>query len=288
MTTVEVFDTTACALGEGPMWHPLRHELIWFDIIGKVMFAKGQGALRRYAFDGHVSAAGWVDEAHILVASDRALLLFNLDTGAQREVCPLEADNPATRSNDGRADPQGGFWIGTMGLNAKSGAGAIYRYYKGALRKLFGTITIPNAIAFTPDHRHATFTDTARGQVMRVALHPETGWPLGAPEVFIDFSGTGLNPDGAVFDAEGCFWNAQWGASRLARYDNAGNLLQTIDLPTAHITCPAFGGKHIYATSARQGLEAEALGAQPSAGMTFRIAMPPGIGQDEHRVELEI
>tara|TARA_R110002095_G_scaffold29391_1_gene29036 strand:- start:250 stop:1110 length:861 start_codon:yes stop_codon:yes gene_type:complete len=284
---VELFDTTACELGEGPMWHPLRNELIWFDIVGKTMFAKGQGDARRYAFRNHVSAAGWVDKAQILVASDRALLLFNLDSGEQREICPLEADNPATRSNDGRADPQGGFWIGTMGLKAESQAGAIYRFYKGELRKLFGTVTIPNAIAFTPDHRHATFTDTARGQVMRVALHPETGWPLGAPEVYIDFSGTGINPDGAVFDAEGCFWNAQWGASRLARYDDDGNLLQVLDLPTAHVTCPAFGGGHLYATSAQEGLGPEELAAQPSAGMTFRIAVPQGIGQDEHRVILE-
>lgn len=286
MTPAEIFDATPCHLGEGPLWHPLRAELIWFDINAKTMFAKGAGARHDWVFDRHVSAAGWVDEHRLLMASDRALELFDLRDGTARVVCPLEADNPATRSNDGRADPQGGFWIGTMGLAAESQAGAIYRFYKGELRKLFGNVTIPNAIAFTPDHRYATFTDTARGQVMRVALHPETGWPLGAPSVYIDFSGTGLNPDGAVFDAEGCFWNAQWGASRLARYDDDGNLIKEVDLPATNITCPAFGAGHIYATSARENLTADDLAQQPSAGMTFRIATPI-IGQAEHRVNLE-
>jgi len=282
----EIFDATQCDLGEGPMWHPLRNELFWFDILNRTMFAKGAGAARKWVFDHMVSAAGWVDEHRLVVASERALELFDLRDGSSAALCALEADNPVTRSNDGRADPYGGFWIGTMGKAAESQAGAIYRFYKGELRKLFGTVTIPNAIAFTPDGRHATFTDTARGQVMRVALHPDTGWPLGAPQVYIDFSGKGLNPDGAVFDAEGCFWNAQWGASRLARYDDDGNLIQTIELPATNISCPAFGGGHIYATSARQGLTADDLANQPSAGMTFRVATPIA-GQAEHRVILE-
>ncbi|MEL6588225.1 MAG: SMP-30/gluconolactonase/LRE family protein, partial [Pseudomonadota bacterium] len=127
----EIYDTRRCNLGEGPLWHPTRQELFWFDIIGKTLHSKAQS----WTFDEHVSAAGWVDDTTLLVASETALFRFDLTTGDRTDICALEADNPVTRSNDGRADPQGGFWIGTMGKEAEPKAGAIYRFYKGELRK---------------------------------------------------------------------------------------------------------------------------------------------------------
>ena len=82
------------------------------------------------------------------------------------EIAPLEADNPVTRSNDGRADPWGGFWIGTMGFNAEPQAGAIYRYYKGEVLPIVRNITISNAICFAPDRSCAYYTDTPTRQIM--------------------------------------------------------------------------------------------------------------------------
>ena len=165
-----IFDQTQCQLGEGPLWHPTRKQLFWFDILGKRLHTKG----RHWQFDNHVSAAGWIDQDSLLIATDNALRHFDIATGKHRAVCPLEADNPVTRSNDGRADPQGGFWIGTMGINAEEGAGAIYRYYKGELRQLFAPISISNAICFAPDGKAAYFTDTPTQKIMRVAgYNPE-------------------------------------------------------------------------------------------------------------------
>ena len=109
-----IFDDTRCELGEGPLWHPLRQQLFWFDILGKRLHTKGQ----HWDFDDHVSAAGWIDHDTLIVASSRALMTFDIITGDTEHLCDLEADNPVTRSNDGRADPQGGFWIGTMGMDA--------------------------------------------------------------------------------------------------------------------------------------------------------------------------
>ena len=118
-----ILDDTACQLGEGPLWHPTRGELFWFDILGKRLHRLGQS----WAFPTYVSAAGWVDDDTLLIASAIALSRFTLSTGATETLIALEADTPVTRSNDGRADPQGGFWIGTMALNAEPGAGAILR-----------------------------------------------------------------------------------------------------------------------------------------------------------------
>ena len=165
-----VFDATKCILGEGPLWHPEREALFWFDIKGMKLHAKGAAGQSNWAFDDNVSAAGWVDRDTLLIASERALHRFDIVSGGLETVVALEADNEVTRSNDGRADPFGGFWIGTMGKSAEPGAGAIYRYYKGELRQLFGDITVSNAICFSPDTAFGYFTDTDTGIVQRVAL----------------------------------------------------------------------------------------------------------------------
>ncbi len=281
-----VFDDTPCMLGEGPLWHPERDQLFWFDVIGKSLVTRAGGKSASWRFDVHVSAAGWIDREELLIASEAALFAFDLRTGRQEPICPLEADNPVTRSNDGRADPWGGFWIGTMGKNAEPGAGAIYRFYRGELRRLFAPLTIPNAISFTPDRSCAFYADTPTGRIWRQPLAQADGWPEGEAALFLDLKAEGLRPDGAVVDLEGCMWNAQYGAGRVARYAMDGHLLSTVDLPARNTTCPAFGGpglSTLYVTSALQGVSASQRSAQASAGMTFAIESPVA-GQAEHRV----
>jgi sugar lactone lactonase YvrE len=272
-----IFDDTQCSLGEGPLWHPLRGTLFWFDILGKRLHSKA----RHWQFDEYVSAAGWVDADRLIVATQTALIRFDLRDGSQTPLCPLEADNPVTRSNDGRADPQGGFWIGTMGINAEPGAGAIYRYFKGELRQLFAPVTISNAICFAPDGKTAYFTDTPTQKIMRVVLDAD-GWPCADPAVHIDLRMTDLRPDGAVVDAQGNLWNAQWGAGRVAGYAPDGTFIDSYSFAATQTSCPAFGGDDLsilFCTSAATGLDG------PDQGRTYATPTPYK-GQAEHRVIL--
>ncbi|WP_409525820.1 SMP-30/gluconolactonase/LRE family protein [Nitrincola sp. MINF-07-Sa-05] len=288
-SAVNTYDSRACTLGEGLLWHPQRQQLFWFDILGNRLLTRTDEAQAQVlCFDEHVSAAGWVDLNTLLIASESGLYLFDLDNGGRERVCPLEADNPFTRSNDGRADLWGGFWIGTMGKAAETDAGAIYRYYRGEVRRLLAPLTIPNAICFSPDGGYAYFADTAKGTIWRLALEPESGWPRGDPELFIDCRQEGVNPDGAVVDSEGRLWNAQWGASRIACYDTAGRFLSAVTFPASQISCPAFGGADfgtLFATSAREGLSDEVLHEQPEAGCTF-VVDTDARGQPEPKVLL--
>lgn len=277
-----VFSDTVCTLGEGAFWHPLRKQFFWFDILGKRLLTRLDGAEQVWDFDECVSAAGWVDRDRLIMASASALWQFNIETGKREKLVALEADNPSTRSNDGRADPFGGFWIGTMGFNAEPNAGAIYRYYRGELRTLFNDITISNAICFAPDGRSAFFTDTKDGRVMRVGLDAD-GWPVGSPEVFLDLSDEEFGSDGAVIDANGNFWNAQWGASRVACYAPDGQFVRAYAVPTPQASCPAFGGPDLttlFVTTAAEGIENDAM-----AGKTFSFQTDT-TGQTEHQVVL--
>lgn len=281
--TAQIFDKRTCTLGEGPLWHPLRKQLFWFDILDKKLLSRQNDELLEWQFDEYVSAAGWVDKDNLLIASQNQLFNFNVVTKAREKICALEADNPITRSNDGRADPFGGFWIGTMGINAEENAGAIYRYYKGELRKLFSNITISNSICFSPDGKFGYFTDTATQQIMRQPLD-ELGWPQGSPTVFIDLKVDGYYPDGSVIDSEGAMWNAQWGAGRVARYLPDGSFDQTLKVSGVNSTCPAFGGgdlTDLYVTTARENIEAP----DDEQGATYLTKISVS-GQKEHQVIL--
>ncbi|MAS43534.1 MAG: gluconolactonase [Rhodobacteraceae bacterium] len=280
-------DPRPCHLGEGPLWHPERNQLFWFDILENRLRSSDASGPLEWGFPGHVSAAGWVDRDRLLVAGETGLSLLDLDSGAVEPVAPLEADDPATRSNDGRADPWGGFWIGTMGKRAEPGAGAIYRFHRGEIRKLHPGITIPNAICFSPDGGFAHFADTARRTVWRQRLNPADGWPCGDPEPFLDLRPLGLNPDGAVIDADGRMWLALWGAGRVAVIPPQGGITEGPSFPAAHVSCPAFGGADLstlFVTTAQEGLDLSDP-AHAGAGMVY-AAQVEAKGLPEPRVIL--
>ncbi len=282
------WDRTVCELGEGPLWHPQRKQLFWFDILGRKLLTREGGRTRQIDFDEHASAAGWIDDVTLLVATETRLLCLDVESGQREDVCVLEADNPVTRSNDGRADPWGGFWIGTMGKNAEAGAGAIYRWYDGELRRLYDSISINNATCFAPDRRHAYFTDTPTRVVMRQKLRDDDGWPDGPPKPWLDLNEEGWRPDGAVTDADGNFWSAQWGGWRVACYDPDGRFLRAVSFNAANTSCPVFGGDDLttlFCTSAASQLGRRAASESTENGMTF-AAEGVAKGLPEPRVRL--
>ena len=288
MTHARHYDERVCTLGEGPLWHPTRKQLFWFDITAARLLSRTETGPLEWQWDDMVSAAGWIDDATLLVAGETGLWRFDIDSGDRERIVELEADDLVTRSNDGRADPLGGFWIGTMGKHAEPEAGAIYRYFRGEVRKLYRDITIPNSICFSPDGDTAYFADTAKGAVWKQHID-RAGWPSGKLELFADFSGVGLSPDGAVCDADGNLWIAQWGGWRVACHGPDGRFRVALDCGAAHVTCPAFGGddlRTMYVTSATQGLADGALEHQPGGGFTWLATGMPTQGQAEHRVVL--
>ena len=246
------------------------------------------GKLNTWSFTESVSAAGWIDEDHLIVATASSLIKLTLSTDKREVLVALENNMGHTRSNDGRADPWGGFWIGTMGYNAETNAGSIYRFYKGEIRQLHQNNTIPNSICFSPNQNFVYFADTRKKKIWKQKLDQSTGWPINNPVIFVDLESQGLQPDGSVCDSEGYLWNAQWGASRLARYNPNGRLDQVIDLPVSQVTCPSFGGDSfntIYATTAYIGLKSDKLNEEPLAGKVFYFQSEI-VGLAEYQVKL--
>ncbi len=288
--TAELFIDSRCELGEGPFWHPLQERLFWFDIFNKTLFSATAGGIMvdRFTFDATVTAAGVIDNDNLAVASAAGIFKLTLSTDTRELLTPLEPDSTSTRTNDGRVNQAGGFWIGTMGLKdpSKVAAGSLYQIRGGEVTRLLSDVFIPNGTCFSPDGRTAYFADTKVGTIRKIAIDSETGLPVSDWEPFADTSHPG-GPDGAVVDAEGFVWSARWDGSSVIRFAPDGRVDRVVKVPVSRPTCPAFGGKDLktmYITSAREGMTAEQLAAEPASGGVFAIEVDvPGLPENLFR-----
>lgn len=287
--TTAMAGESRCHLGEGPAYDATSDTAWWFDILERQLHELhlGSGAARHHALPAMSSALAFIDDEHQLIAADDGLYRRRLANGHLERLVSLEADNPGTRSNDGRAHPSGAFWIGTMGRRAEAGAGAIYHFHDGVVTRLYSGITIPNAICFSLDGATGYFTDTRRNVLYRVALGPANGLPLEQPVALHRHPGPG-GLDGAVVDAEGLIWCAIWGAGSLHAYTPEGELVRRIALPVRQPTCPVFVGRNfdrVLVTSAHEGMDEAARAADPHHGRTLLLDI--GVrGRPEPRVRL--
>lgn len=267
-------------LGEGPMYDPATDTAWWLNIIDSELIELNLGSGKRtvHSLPAMASVVARIDGDRQVLATENGLYLRETASGKLTLVTPIEDDRPDMRSNDGRVHPSGALWYGTMkkGHEGRKGAGAIYHVARGVVTKLFPEISIPNGICFSPDGSVGYFVDTMENRYMRVPLDPLTGLPTAEPQIFSDESHNPGGVDGSVCDADGYVWNARWEVGQVQRYSPNGELTAVYSVPSKLTTCPAFIGKNadrMLVTSAREGLDAEAMKADPQAGFTYDLGI---------------
>jgi sugar lactone lactonase YvrE len=288
--TAKLLVDSQCALGEGPFWHAGRQQLFWFDINNKTLFAidadgKAEG---EWHFKEIVTAAAIIDDNTLALATETGLKRFDLTTGDTLDLVDIERDIPANRTNDSRVHPSGAFWIGTMVKEEGPKEGSVYHYRNGKLTRIIGNVAIPNATCFSPDGRIAYWADTPDQKILKCAVDPTTGMPVGEWELFADVADHPGYPDGAVVDSQGFVWNARWGGSCVIRYAPDGSIDRIVDVPVSQVTCPAFGGKdlkRLFLTTANKNMSAEQLAAEKIAGGVFYIDLDVA-GLPEAKIKL--
>jgi sugar lactone lactonase YvrE len=287
MTEITCVAALQARLGEGPFWDSVTQQLYWFDIRGKRLFALDDrtGEIRDWSLPCRASAgAAFADGSGLLISAEDGLWRFNPATGARVQAEPEPRFDTGFRSNDGKADPAGGFWWSTMDDDGGKRPGSVYRFDGMASHRMFGGIHIANSLAFSPDGRTGYVSDSARKIIWRFDVDLANNW-AGERVVFAQVSDAGADPDGAAMDAEGFLWVAIWGGSRVDRYAPDGTVDRSLAMPVTQPSCPAFGGPDLdtlYITSAWDGLSDEARAAQPLAGGLFAakvgvrgLAIPP-------------
>ncbi len=273
-----VLDPSRCHLGEGPSYDLGTDTVWWVDILEKRLFER---SLREDAEPARIhtlpfmaSDVASIDPGRQLLSVDDGLYVRTIADGQLSLYAALEADDPGTRSNDGRVHPSGALWIGTMGRDAQTGRGAIYHVAGTRITRLYAGLTTPNGIAFSPNGATGYFVDTDEGVLRRVALDPATGLPAGEPESHYDHSGGEGGIDGAAVDRDGLIWTARFGAGCLDAYSPAGERVRTIPIPARQPTCPTFVGRdldRLLVTTAYEGMSAAERADDPEHGRTLLV-----------------
>lgn len=278
-------------LGESPVWHAGEQALYWCDIPGRRLnrFDPASGQHRAWDFPSEPACCAPLSAGGLLLGMRDGLWRFDPATAERTLLAPPPYDTATERFNDGKADPQGRFWVGTIYEPRDPPLAALYRWVGGALTREGEGITTSNGLAWSPDGRTMYWSDTKAHRVQAFDFDPATG-AMSRGRVFAQFplrqpgeglEGYGGRPDGAAIDEEGAYWCAMFEGQRLLRIAPDGRVLQDVRLPVRCPTMPCFGDadrRTLYITTAREGRPADELAAQPLAGCVLRLRVEvPGV-----------
>ena len=289
MTVFQALPVAPSLMGESPFWHPEEAALYWCDIPGKAIhrYRPGSRAHQSWPQDSEPGCVAPLMGGDLLVAMRDGLFRFSPSTGQRELLAPPPYDPAQERFNDGKADPQGRLWVGTIFEPRTSAAAGLYRWAQGQLQRMAGDVTVSNGLAFSPNGGTLYWTDTPQHRVMAYDLDGAQG-TLSQPRVFKQFAlkqpnqdlaTYGGRPDGAAVDSEGAYWCAMFEGQRLVRLAPDGRVLQELMLPVRCPTMPCFGGpdlRTLYVTTSREKRPAAELAAQPWAGCVLhtRVDVP--------------
>lgn len=261
-------------LGECPVWSVREQVLYWSDILAGRLhrFDPASGVSSFLQLPEELGCFGLRQQGGFIVALRSGIYLLD----AEGTLGPCLARNPSaidlSRFNDGRVDPWGRFWAGTLWQPRDYNGGLLMcvdaRHHA---RVMAGDVMVSNGLAFSPDRAWMYHSDTPNHVLYRYPLDAY-GEP-GLREVVRRFErGSGGRPDGAAFDSQGCYWSAQFDGGRVLRMAPDGEVLAQIDVPTRWPTMVAFGGsdlRTLYITSSRENRSADELEAYPLSGCLF-------------------
>ncbi len=272
---VDVVLAAEALLGEGPVWDARSSCLRWVDIFrGRVhRFDPASGVDTFFEVGEDVGTVAGRAAGGLVIATTSGVYTCLEDGGRRTLVHAVDTDPRGGRFNDGKADPWGRFWAGTM-LEDPHGACALYRLDPDhSLHTMVTGVSCSNGLAWSPDGTTMYYIDTQTGGVDAFDHTPSTG-ELSRRRRIVDID-QGW-PDGMTVDAEGCLWVALWDGWAVRRYSPDGRLLTTVEVPAQRVTSCAFGGpalSTLYITTARVGVKD--FTDQPSAGALF--AVDPGV-----------
>ena len=277
--TAELLLDARAELGEGPIWDPVVQRLYWVDILGcRVhVHTSSTGEDRVIQLSEMPGAVAPRASSVLILAQHSGFATLDLDDETVIPIADPEADLPGNRFNDGKCDPSGRFWAGTLSLPQKEPLGALYRLDTDqSVTKVETDITVSNGLTWTADRSTMYYIDTPTRVVSRYDYDDPTG-SISNRSTAIDLRDTEGFPDGMTIDAEGMLWVAFWGGWAINRYNpQTGDQIGRIHVPARQVTSCAFGGPELdtlYITTARQGCEGDT--SQPHAGSLFVVK--PGV-----------
>lgn len=271
----ELLFQAEATIGEGSIWHPGRETLFWVDIVGKTLYEyhPDKKECSSWTFDRMVSTVVPETDTTVIISLQNEIVRVDLNSGQTTSIAPIPDDNGNIRCNDGKCDPVGRLWVGTMNFEATKGAATLYCVTEdGTVTPKIRQVTISNGIVWSANKKYMYYNDTPTGRIARYRYDADNGDILFDGIAVKIPEGTG-SPDGMAIDSDDNLWVAQWGGAGVYCYNPyTGDLLAKVEVPAPLVASCAFGGEGLdtlYITTARAGLSAEQLEQYPLSGSLF-------------------
>lgn len=270
----DVLYASQCILGESPLWHAARKCCFWVDIENGVLYEYNwtQQTTRNWKFNYRLTLVLQGKDDQLTLALDAKIASFDLETEKLKWLVDIETDSEI-RCNDGAPDTLGRLWVGTMHLEHKNEAGALYCIDPDLkVHKKLNNITISNGIAWSLDNKRLYYIDSPTQAVQSFIFEEKTGKIIFEKNV-ISIPNEMGSPDGMSIDEEGMLWIAHWGGFGLYRWNpRNGELISKIEVPVPQVSSCAFVGEnldYLLITTARENMKEEELKKYPESGDVF-------------------
>ena len=268
------------SLGEGAIWNYKTQQLYWIDIEKGIFHTLHPESNTHHSFSlgQRVGTAVPSENGNIIVALQDGIYEFSLVSHKKKLIAHATHDTLTMRFNDGKCDPSGRLWVGTMHLNILPEVAALFKVDGGNMEKMLNSITISNGICWSLDSKSMYYIDTPTSTIKAFDFD-KVGGTISNGRVVILTTGEFDPPDGMTIDEEGMLWIAHWKGGCVGRWNpQTGKLVSKIKVPSYHVTSCAFGGENLdtlYITTASIEVSPEQEREYPLAGCVFKVK--PGV-----------
>lgn len=273
----EIVINHKCLLGEGPIWDTKLQAICWIDILnGEIHeYSPKNKAFNTIYTHQMIGAIAFCKNGGFIAALKDGFGYINRASGYIEMIADPEAHLPNNRFNDGKCDPLGRFWAGSMALQESPECGSLYAMEENlSITKKIENITISNGMAWDMKRGVFYYIDTPSLEVSGFDYDILTGSIINKRTVIKVPKAEG-SPDGMTIDNEGMLWIAHWGGGQIVRWNpDNGKKLAQIRMPVPNVTSCTFGGSELddlYITSAKEAVSKDGNMNESLAGSLFVI-----------------
>jgi sugar lactone lactonase YvrE len=248
-------------LGEGPIWTPETNSVTWTDITQNTFHTANidRGKTLSFGVPSMVGAIAHTKDGHYIAATQKGFARISVD-GKYSSLHSFLSDD--MRMNDGKVDPAGRFWAGSMALSFEKDRGALYVLEKdNSYQKVLDNITLSNGMGWSPDAQYFYYIDSVPGVLKRFEYDSFKG-QISNPKNLITFDASSGVPDGMSVSSDGKIVVALWDGAKISE----------IKLGVRRPTCCTFAGPNkdiLIVSTASQGID---RADEPLAGKVLAVS----------------